>query len=144
MDARGGLPSAWPCMHFYSVKVGHHFNQPIWRSARLQLLFLLAHNHCNSGRLCSVFPGQAQPPPPPPPPRTPPPHQGPQQSWWGWTWKAVTARAKAWLMCAYKLGAPLDARTGSKVLCKGKTLALIENAYSCAPKWAFGTRKQVS
>lgn len=32
-------------------------------------------------------------------------HQGLQWSWWGWTWKAVTAQAKAWLMCAYKLGA---------------------------------------
>lgn len=42
-------------------------------------------------------------------------------------------------MCAYKSGAPLDALTGSERLRRGSPLALRVDAYSCAPKWTFGT-----
>lgn len=119
------LPSARPCVHLYSVKGQASLYRCIWSSARLRLFCLLAHN-------CSVYPK---------PSSLPTAHQGPQQSWWGWTWRAETAQAKAWWMHAYKLGAPLGPQwTGSKVVWRGSPLPVTENAYSCAPKWPFNER----
>lgn len=96
------LPSEWPCMHFYSEKMRHHF---ISQSDTVISSYLHKISQFQTN-LASSTPAKAK--------HLPLIRDHGSPNWAGHEsqWRLGQ---KAWLMCAYKLGASLDAMKGPEV-----------------------------